>query len=239
VSDAPTDPAPSDDESALGLGWLFDAQGPDEEDGNSAIWPTEAVDMLPLPGFTLDEDSVLVPLPSAADDQGLEAESPKVGPNASRAHGQRIRVALRSRAGAGAGVLGSMILVAAAAAVGIGLPSGGGTDGGPPPAPSVADGPSTPVVDTSWSADLEHAVKIAQRRQQLLDVAERRSAARRAEAREKRRQKAAARTSSPAPTPVSSPAVQTASPPSDPWASVPGPVREFEPGPWNNGGATS
>jgi len=238
VSDVPTDPAPSDDESALGLGWLFDAPEPDEEDSNSAIWPTEAVDMLPLPGFTLDEDSVLVPLPSAADDQGLEAEPSKVGPNASRARGQRIRVALRSRAGAGAGVLGSMILVAAAA-VGIGLPSGGGTDGGRPAASPAADGPSAPVVDTSWTASLEHAVKVAQRRQQLLDAAERRSAARRAEAREKRRQEAAARTSSPAPTPVSSPTVQTATPPSDPWASVPGPVREFEPGPWNNGGAAS
>ncbi len=55
MSDVPTDPAPTDDESALGLGWLFDAPEPDEEDGNSAIWPTEAVDMLPLPGFTLDE----------------------------------------------------------------------------------------------------------------------------------------------------------------------------------------
>jgi hypothetical protein len=238
VSDAPTDPTRSDDDSALGLGWLFDAPAPDEEQGNSAIWPTEPVDMLPLPGFTLDDDSVLVPLPSAAGGDGPEAEPPGFGSYAPRARDGRIRVALRSRAGAGAGVLGGMILVAVTT-VAIGLPGSGGTDEGGRASSSPTNGPPALAVDTSWTADLEHAVKVSQRRQQLLDAAERRSAARRTEAREKRRQKAAASTSSPAPTSVSSPAVQAARPPSDPWASVPGPVREFEPGPWNNGGATS
>ncbi|MGE0029453.1 MAG: hypothetical protein AB7U07_20400 [Thermoleophilia bacterium] len=238
MSDVPTDPAPPDDESALGLGWLFDDGEPGEEDGNSAIWPTEAVDMLPLPGFTLDEDSVLVPLPPAENDQAPETERPRIGVDASRAPGGRIRVALRSRAGAGAGVLGGMIIVAAATA-GIGLPGGGDTDGGTP-APSAADAPAL-VVDTSWTADVAHTVKAAERRRQrLLDAAETRTAARRAETRKKRSQRSAAHnTPSPAPAPVASTPVETASPPSDPWAGVPGSVREFEPGPWNNGGATS
>ncbi len=235
VSDAPTDPAPSEDESALGLGWLFDETAPgDEEEGNSAIWPTEPVDMLPLPGFTLDEDSVLTPLPSAPADEDAEAEPLRLGSNAPRVRGGRLRVALRSRAGAGAGVLGSMLLVTVAAA-GIGLPGGGSDEERPTPSPS-RDAPPTVALDTSWTADLVRTVKVAERRQQL---AERRSAARRAEARERSRQEAAARATSPTPTAVSSPAAETASPPADPWAGVPGPVREFEPGPWNDGGATS
>ncbi|WP_217914791.1 hypothetical protein [Miltoncostaea marina] len=239
MSDAPTDPAPIDDESALGLGWLFDAPGPDEEQGNPAIWPTGAVDMLPLPGFALDEDSVLVPLPSAAGDEEPEPERPGLAVDASRAPGGRIRLALRSRAGAGAGVLGSMILVAAAAAVGIGLPSGGGADGGQPATSAPRDRPPALAVDTSWTADLEHAVKVSQRRQERQDAARRRSTARRDDAREKHRQEAPARASAPAPTPVSSSTVRAASPTTDPWAGVPGAVREFEPGPWNDGGTTS
>ncbi|MGD9531543.1 MAG: hypothetical protein AB7I38_12335 [Dehalococcoidia bacterium] len=238
MSDAPTDPTPAGDDTALGLGWLFDAPAPDEEQGNSAIWPTEPVDMLPLPGFTLDDESVLVPLPSVADNDEPETEPPGSGSDAPRVRGGRIRVALRSRAGAGAGVVGSMILVSVTA-VAIGLPGGGGTDEGGLASSPPSDGPPALAVDTSWTADLAHAVKVSQRRQQLRIAAERRSAARRAETREKRRGEAAARTPSPAPTPVSSPAVRAASPPSDPWADVPGPVREFEPGPWNNGGATS
>jgi hypothetical protein len=238
VSDVPTDPTPADEDSALGLGWLFDAPAPDEEQGNSAIWPTEPVDMLPLPGFTLDDDSVLVPLPSVAGNDEPETEPPGSGSNPPRARDGRIRAALRSRTGAGAGVVGSMILVAVTA-VAIGLPGGGGSDEGGLAPSSPTDGPPALAVDTRWTADLAHAVKVSQRRQQLRNAAERRAAARRAEARKKSRQEAAARTHSPAPTPVSSPAVQAASPPSDPWADVPGPVREFEPGPWNNGGATS
>jgi hypothetical protein len=226
-----------DDDHGPDLAWLSD--GPvTSEDFNSAIWPTEAVDMVPLPGFTLDDDSVLVPLPSVGGDDA-PADGAPIGaaPTPNRPSGRRVRLSLGARAAAGAGVLGALILTVVTVSGGIGLPPAGDS-GGLQEASAPTAAPTTPSteIDAAWIATLDRSLKASQLR------ARREASAlalkkKRAEARQRVREPAAART--PAETrQVSSPPAPVREAPSDPWAAVPPAVREFEPGPWNLGGAS-
>lgn len=238
MSDAPLDPSIPDDDRRPDLAWLSD--GPVASEGsNSAIWPTEAVDMVPLPGFTLDDDSVLVPLPSVGgDDAPLDGAPIGAAPTPSRPSGRRVRLSLGARAGAGAGVLGAVILTVVTVSGGIGLPPAG--DSGrlqEASAPAAASATPSAKIDAAWIARLDRSVKASQlqarREAAALEQKKKRAAAR------QRERERAARTPAPAETrQVSSLAATARGAPADPWAAVPPAVREFEPGPWNLGGSS-
>jgi hypothetical protein len=196
--------------------------------------------MDPLPGFTLDEESVLVPLPSAASQDEPVGGTPNGAGGMGRSPtGRRVRLSLgAARAGAGVSILGAVVLTAGVVSGGIGLPAllDSGTT---PEARSPAASAATPelAVDTTWVARLGESVKVAQVRHRRHSAAIAKRSKQRAAARSERKP------SPPAPAPVvtqvSNPPEPVRAAPVDPWAGVPGAVREFEPGPWNNGGATS
>lgn len=241
MSDASNDPSlHGDADSGPSLDWLSD--GPTAHgEANPAIWPTEAVEMTSLPGFTLDDESLLVPLPSAAShDEPVEGVSIGTGPSTSRPSGRRVRLSLGARAGtaAGAGTLGAVLLTAAVVSGSIGLPAAG--DSGRPreaSAPTTAPATPTAEIDAAWVARLDKSVRASQLRARR-EAAALEQKKKRAAAGQRLRERGA-RTPAPAETrQVSSPSATVRSAPADPWAAVPPAVREFEPGPWNLGGAS-
>lgn len=237
VSESPSDPIPPGgigDEP--GLDWLSD--GAAAEDGlDPALWPTEPVEMDPLPGFTLDDDSVLVPIPSPAM-EGEAGAGGGVGQPTGPRRGRRLRLSL-GKAIAGASALGAAALTAAVVYGGVGVPPPGGSDAAhqPPPELATTSPPIVPV-DTSWTERVDRLMTATRERERRQTVARRRAQVRLAN-------RQAPSTPSP-PTPSSAPAeVAVTSAPAtsaeiatDPWASVPPAVREFEPGPWNQGGSS-
>jgi len=240
VSDAPIEPSRHEDEGpGPDLDWLSDGPRPDAPTG-PALWPTPAQEMDSLPGFTLDDDSVLVPLtPLASNDGPLDEGSDEAGAAAGRPSGRRIRLTRPgARTTAAAGIVGGVVLTVAVLSGGIGLPVASGP--GPTreaPAPAASAATPTVDVDAGRAARPDRSAKAAQDRARRQAVALKRQK-RRAATRREEEQRA------PAPAPVETqqvsdpPAPVQSAPPADPWAGVPGAVREFEPGPWNLGGAS-
>ena len=240
MSDAPIDSAPHEDEGP-GLDWLLD-ELPTDKPGDPALWPAGAVEMVALPGFTLDEESVLVPLPSAAADGEAAAGEPiGSGEKSIRPAPRRVRLWLGARAGAGVGILGAVVLTTAAGFGGIGLPTSGGSRGGhQAAAPEAVVRAPVVMLDTTWVDRLDRSVRASQVRahREAAALTQKRRKARAAAA-ERRRERNARTPPAAEVRQVSNPPVTVHTAPADPWAAVPPAVREFEPGPWNLGGSAS